>query len=79
MAESLASLNEQAALRLEQAVASLGTVSYQLAMVARKEVELSGLASVKNDIGTEIERIQQLLAAFDRARRLAAPDDLPSV
>jgi hypothetical protein len=78
MAEGLASLNEQAALRLEQAVASLGTVSYQLAMVARKEAELSGLASVKDDIGTEIERIHQLLAAFDRARRLTAPDDLPS-
>jgi hypothetical protein len=64
--EEEASLNESASLRLEQAVAELGTVSLQFAMVARKDRELSDMDKLRPEIDTEIEAIDSLIAAYDR-------------
>ena len=71
VAEEEASLNERAALRLEQAVAALGTMSLQLAMVVRKNEEFSTFDTVRSDINSEIEAVDQLLVAYDRTSKLS--------
>ena len=66
MAEELDSLTERGGLRLEQAVAALGTIASQLAMVASRGDDLAGTSAIAGDIGEEIKQIDFLLAAFDR-------------
>lgn len=72
LAEEEASLNERAALRLEQAVTALGTMSLQLAMVVRKNEEFSNLDTVRSDINAEIAAVDQLLLAYDRTSKLSS-------
>jgi hypothetical protein len=49
-----------------KAVAELGTVSLQFAMVARKDRELSDMDKLRPEIDIEIEAIDSLIAAYDR-------------
>jgi hypothetical protein len=67
MAEEQSILNERAVLRLEQAVAALGSVATQLAIAAGKDRELAGVDTINLGIETEIEAIDHVLAAYDRA------------
>lgn len=74
-AEAQLNLDEQAALRLEQAVAALASVSMHIAMVARKESELSDLDGLHDGINGEIDAITQLLSAYERTNeeRISVP------
>ncbi len=78
MAEELDSLTERGGLRLEQAVAALGTIAAQLAMVASRGVDLSETPDINGDIGEEITQIDFLLAAFDRTEDLQPHAHAPS-
>jgi hypothetical protein len=64
--EELESLVERGLLRLERAVAALGTMSAQLSMLAaRGEQEANG-AKLAHDINVEIQEIDAVLLALDR-------------
>lgn len=71
MAEEQSNLDERAVLRLEQAVAALGSVATQLAIAAGKDRELASVDTINLGIDSEIEAIDQLLAAYDRTGRQA--------
>jgi hypothetical protein len=66
LAEELDRLTERGLLSIEHAVASVGTVCAQLALVSTSEHGLSDGADLSRDIGTEIEQVDSVLAAFER-------------
>jgi len=66
LAEELDGLTERGLLSIEHAVASVGTVCAQLALVSTSEHGLSDGADLSRDIGTEIEQVDAILAAFER-------------
>ena len=68
LAEELDGLTERGLLSIEHAVASVGTVCAQLALVSSSEHGLSDGADLSRDIGTEIEQVDVILAAFERVR-----------
>jgi len=66
LAEELDGLTERGLLSIEHAVASVGTVCAQLALVSTSEHGFSDGADLSRDIGTEIEQVDSILAAFER-------------
>ena len=70
MAEELDGLTERGLLSLENAVASVGAVCAQLAMVSSQEDGLSGAPLLTTDIAAEIEQVDATLAAFERVHGL---------
>jgi hypothetical protein len=66
LAEELDGLTERGLLSIEHAVASVGTVCAQLALVSTSEDGLSDGTDLNRNIGTEIEQVDTILAAFER-------------
>jgi hypothetical protein len=66
LAEELDGLTERGLLSIEHAVASVGTVCAQLALVSTSEHGYSDGANLSKDIGAEIEQVDSILAAFER-------------
>lgn len=68
--QELNALTEHGVLSLEHAVASIGTVCAQLALVSSNEESLGGGLPLATDINAEIEQIDSVLTAFERVRGL---------
>lgn len=64
--EELESLVERGLLRLERAVAALGTMHAQLSMLAARDEQEANGAKLAHDISTEIQEIDAILLALDR-------------
>ena len=64
--EELESLVERGLLRLEHAVAALGTINAQLAMFAVRGEQEGEAARLAHDINAEIQEIDAVLVALDR-------------
>ena len=64
--EELESLVERALLRLERAVAALGTINAQLSMLAARGEQEANAAKLAHDINAEIQEIDAVLLALDR-------------
>jgi hypothetical protein len=64
--EELESLVERGLLRLEHAVAALGTINAQLAMFAARGEQDGEAAKLAHDINAEIQEIDAVLVALDR-------------
>ena len=64
--EELESLVERGLLRLEHAVAALGTINAQLAMFSARGEQEGEAAKLANDINAEIQEIDAVLVALDR-------------
>ncbi len=64
--EELESLVERGLLRLERAVAALGTMNAQLSMLAARGEQEANAAKLAHDINAEIQEIDAVLLALDR-------------
>ncbi len=64
--EELESLVERGLLRLERAVAALGTMNAQLSMLAARGEQEANAAKLAHDINAEIQEIDAVLHALDR-------------
>jgi hypothetical protein len=64
--EELESLVERGLLRLEHAVAALGTMNAQLSMLAVRGEQEGEAAKLAHDISVEIQEIDAILVALDR-------------
>jgi hypothetical protein len=64
--EELESLVERGHLRLERAVAALGTMNAQLSMLAARGEQETNAAKLAHDINAEIQEIDAVLLALDR-------------
>ena len=64
--EELESLVERGLLRLERAVAALGTMNAQLSMLAARGEQEANAAKLAHDINAEIHEIDAVLLALDR-------------
>jgi hypothetical protein len=64
--EELESLVERGLLRLEHAVAALGTMNAQLSMLAVRGEQEGEAAKLTHDISVEIQEIDAILVALDR-------------
>ncbi len=69
--EELESLVERGLLRLERAVAALGTINAQLSMLAVRDEQDINAGKLSYDINLEIQEIDAVLLALDRVH---APD-----
>ena len=70
MVEELDGLLERGLLSLEHAVASVGSVCAQLALVSSNEDDLTGTPPLAADINVEIEQVDTILAAIERVQSL---------
>ena len=70
--EELESLVERGLLRLEHAVAALGTINAQLAMFAVRGEQEGEAAKLAHDINAEIQEIDAVLVALDRVYSMDA-------
>ena len=77
--QELESLVERGLLRLEHAVAALGTINVQLAMFVARDAEEEGAGPFTPDINAEIREIDAILAALDRVYTVAAPGDSTTI
>ncbi len=64
--EELENVVEQGLLRLERAVAALGTMNAQLSMLTARGEQETNAAKLARDINAEIEEIDAVLLALDR-------------
>ena len=64
--EEMESLVERGLLRLERAVAALGTMQAQLSMLAARDEQEANAAKLAHDISAEIQEIDAILLALDR-------------
>jgi hypothetical protein len=64
--EELESLVEEGILRLERAVAALGTMNAQLSMLVARGEQEANAAKLAHDINAEIQEIDAVLVALDR-------------
>ena len=64
--EELESLVERGLLRLERAVAALGTMQAQLSLLAARGEQEANAAKLAHDISVEIQEIDAVLLALDR-------------
>ena len=71
--EELESLVERGLLRLERAVAALGTMNAQLSMLAARGEHEANAAKLAQDINAEIHEIDAVLLALDRVHSTDLP------
>ena len=72
--EELESLFERGLLRLEHAVAALGTVHARLATLVMRGEEQGDTAALTHDINGEIQEIELFLTALDRVQDASRTD-----
>lgn len=68
--EELESLVERGLLRLERAVAALGTINAQLSMLVVRGEQEADAAKLAQEINVEIQEIDAILAALDRVHSM---------